>query len=348
MRAAEIQINPEVAEIKAEKIIRYFRALPPEQLGVENLDAIQVLGMTPGSYNLNYHVQAGGKKFIFRVNVEAQSGLPNQCEYEYRVLKFLAGHDIAPAVYHIDDTRTCFDFDILVEEFLEGRHLSLEEDRAADVGALLAKLHALPVNGMRFIIWENPLQDTFNMVDTDLVAYEQKRTADRETIHLARKLLAACRPLVATKQHLFQPHSLNHTDVVCDNFIRAPEGLRMIDWEKPRVDDVSYDVGCFLSEVAQLWCSGTVLNNRQRAEFLQAYARLRGEDPAFLQEKVKIRQPLISLHWILWGASKLCDLREDRAARALVAAHEKRARRYQNISRPEHIKKLLDALPAWA
>jgi thiamine kinase-like enzyme len=137
---------------------------------------------------------------------------------------------------------------------------------------------------------------------------------------------------------------LNHTDVVSDNFIRTSKGLRMIDWEKPRVDDCSYDLSCFLSEAAQLWCTAEVLATADGEAFIEKYARLSNKGAELLLEKVRIREPLVSLHWILWGANKLCDLKEQRTSPALLRAHEEKISRYERLSRLENVQKLLDAL----
>ena len=59
--------------------------------------------MTPGSYNLNFHVKINKKEFIFRMNIEQQSGLLNQIEYEFRILNFLADHRIAPGAFHFEN-----------------------------------------------------------------------------------------------------------------------------------------------------------------------------------------------------------------------------------------------------
>jgi len=170
-----------------------------------------------------------------------------------------------------------------------------------------------------------------------------KKSTNNKTINLARKLLAKAAPLVATRKNLFKADSLNHTDVAFDNFIVTPEGLRLIDWEKPRVDDRSYDLCCFLSEPAQLWCSPIVVDAEERERFLLNYARLSGHRLELILEKVKIREPLVSLHWILWGATKLCDLNEHRTAPELIQAHAAKAPRYERIAEPANIEKLLDS-----
>ena len=323
-------------------IKQYLRKLPPALLGVDNTESIEILGMSPGSYNLNFHVKVNKKEFIFRMNIEQQSGLQNQVEYEFRILNFLAGHSIAPEAFHFDAGRDFFKFDVLIEEYLQGPPLSLEQLDLSKVAGLLAKLHALNPAGMPLVAWQVPLTDTYELARNDLTGYMAKKTRNHKIINLARKLLAEAIPLVAARSSLFKADSLNHTDVAFDNFILTTEGLRLIDWEKPRLDDRSYDLCCFLSEPAQLWCSPIVLGSEERKRFLLNYARLSGHDLDLISQKVKIREPLVSLHWILWGATKLCDLNERLTAPELIQAHTEKTLRYERIADPVNIEKLLD------
>jgi thiamine kinase-like enzyme len=323
------------------KIGNYLKQMPPQVLGIKSVDSTEILDMTPGAYNLNYHVRVNEKKFIFRINIEQQSGLSNQVEVEFVVLKFLEGQRIAPKGLHFDDSKTYFDFDILIEEYLEGPHLSLGQGVSA-VADLLAKLHLLKPVNLPCVTWKNPLQDTYALLRGDLEKYEACQTASNEMIAVTKKVLAKARPVANDYGHLFHACCLNHTDVACDNFINTAEGLRMIDWEKPRVDDYSYDIGCFLSEGAQLWCTENTLALADRERFLRTYARKSGMDLEHVHAKNQIREPLISLHWILWGATKLCDLKDRRTIPQLVAAHEEKIQRYERLSRPENIQKILD------
>jgi thiamine kinase-like enzyme len=136
---------------------------------------------------------------------------------------------------------------------------------------------------------------------------------------------------------------LIHTDVCCENFVNTTEGLRLIDWEKPRVDDCTYDICCFLSEPVELYNSPKILNSVERMYFINAYAGLSGKNPDHLMEKVNIREPLISLHWILWAATMLSNLRDCRTSPELVNAHEGKIDRYERVANPENIVKLLEA-----
>lgn len=326
------------------KIERYLKNLPPGVFGVRNTDSIEFLDMTSGAYNLNFHVRVNQKEFIFRINIEQQSGLSNQIEYEYKVLKFLEGHNIAPKTYYVDNTLKSFDFGILIEQYLDGPYLSYEEAQIIEVAELLVKLHSLPLVDVNFIIWQDPLGATSDLVKDDMLNYEARKTCDKKVIHLARELMSRTRTNIEDKRHLFHADSLNHTDVVPDNFIKTSDGLRMIDWEKPRVDDCTYDISCFLSEPAQLWCSRKVLNSANRESFLNTYSRLSGKKKDLLSEKIRIREPLVSLHWILWGAIKLCDLRDSRTAPELLEAHEEKTVRYERIADPVNIEKLLESL----
>jgi len=328
----------------SEKIKRYLRDLPPAVLGIRNIDSVQILEMTPGSYNFNYHVRVNQKHFIFRINIEQQSGLRNQIEYEFEVLKFLEDYRLAPKVYHFDNSQEVFDFDILIEDYLNGDHLSLEDSDISNAVELLVQLHSLDPVNKPFVIWRDPLVDTYELARNDLLGYESKKTADKKTVRLAKKLLAKTEAMVLNYRHLFHADSLNHTDVVCDNFIKTPQGLRLIDWEKPRVDDCTYDICCFLCDPAEMWCSPKVLTSEERVNFINTYAYLRRKNTDHLMAKVNIREPLVSLHWILWGASKLCDLKERRTMPELLQAHEEKSARYGRIANPENIEKLLVSL----
>lgn len=330
--------------IEAQKIETYLKNLSPDLIGLKRIASIKILTMTPGSYNLNFHVRVNQKEFNFRINIEQQSGLANQIEYEYKTLKFLESHGIAPKVFFFDGSCRHFDFAIMVQEYLTGSHLSLSPEDIFLAAELLARLHSLKPFGVQFLTWNNPLEDTYSFVQNDIVYYEEKKSHDKKTLQLAKKTLERIKPMIPAHKHLFCSDSLNHTDVGLDNFIKSPQGLRLIDWEKPRVDDCTYDLCCFLSEPAELWCGKKVLNYQENTSFLNTYARFSGKDVNRLRTKISIREPLVSLHWILWGATKLCDLREGRTQPQLLEAHKNKTVRYQQIADPVNIEKILDSL----
>ncbi len=93
-----------------------------------------------------------------------------------------------------------------------------------------------------------------------------------------------------------------------------------------------------------MWCSDHVLDTEEREGFITEYARLSGKNAELLKNKVRIREPMVALHWMLWGATKLCDLREARTTPELLEAHEAKTARYERLAQVESFEKLLDAL----
>ena len=70
-------------------------------------------------------------------------------------------------------------------------------------------------------------------------------------------------------------------------------------------------------------------------------------------EKVNIREPMISLHWILWAATMLANLSDQRTSPELVKAHEEKIVRYQRVANPQNIERLIERgnqgySPQWA
>jgi thiamine kinase-like enzyme len=324
------------------KIVRYLQEIDPGIIGLEDIGSIDILEMTPGSYNLNYHVRVNQRDLIFRINVDQQSGLSNQIEHEFSVLTFLEGHRIGPKGFHFDDSKTYFDFDILIEEYLEGPPLSLEKEQLPKVAELLVRLHGLEPGGKPFAIWQDPMAGIYDLTIGDLTALEAAISPDRRTIGLAKKVLAESEKMLDKHRHHFKADCLIHTDLCCENFVMTVDGARLIDWEKPRIDDCTYDVCCFLSEPVELYNSEKTLNSEERRYFIDAYADASGKDPDHLMEMVHIREPLISLHWILWAATMLANLRDQRTSPELVKAHEEKITRYERVANPENIEKLIE------
>ena len=326
------------------QIADYLSRLSPELFGLETIDSIQIVDRCQGSYNLNFHVRLNDRDFNFRINIDQQSGLANQIEYEYGVLKFIDGQDIAPHAFLFDDRCQFFDFGIMVQEFFKGRYLTLKKEDILLAAALLAKLHLLNPVDQSFVKWNDPLVDTYDFVKGDISTYASKKSHNKKLLHLARKTLDFIEPGINRHRKLFRAESLNHTDVSLDNFIMTARGLRLIDWEKPRLDDGTYDICCFISEPAELWCGKQVLTSTQRDTFIDMYGRKSGKNISLLKDKVTIREPLVSLHWILWGATKLCDLKDATTSPELMDAHEEKIGRYERIADTILVERILDRM----
>lgn len=328
----------------SDQVLGYLQRLPPKVLDVHRLDAVEMLDMYSGAYNLNYHIRADGREYIVRVNIEQQSGLKDQMDYEFQTLEFLEGQGIAPRAIYLDDSKARFEFDLLIEEYLKGPYLRLETEDMPAAADLLARLHSFAPGLRRWIVWVDPLASTYQLALSDLVNYRASAHADPAIVRLSERLLGAIEPQLEDGRRLFHPDGVNHTDLARDNFIQTAQGLRLIDWEKPRVDDTSYDVCCFLSTPAQLWCGPETLSPEAREAFLRAYVAASAKDEALLRQKIRLREPLVSLHWILWGAIKLSDLQDRKTSSALFQAHQEKVTRWNRFARPENIQELLNAM----
>ena len=86
------------------------------------------------------------------------------------------------------------------------------------------------------------------------------------------------------------------------------------------------------------------MSSADQQVFLQTYARSRKQDLDLLAEKIKIREPIVSLHWTLWGAIKLCDLMEHSTARELLKSHKEKLVRYERLAHSNNVEKLLEML----
>jgi thiamine kinase-like enzyme len=325
------------------QIHEYMNEVLCEHFGFSRNIYSKIERVIVADYNINFVIQLDRNRYLLRVNVEQQSGLPNQIEYEYQALKFLSGLKIAPQPYLVDNSKNRLRFGFLVEEYLIGEYLDYDElSGILDAAALLAALHrtSLPLDNF-FIVWSDPLEENLKDVSELLKHYGTRKTREKKIVSLSSKLIRELEKSIASYSKGFESKSIVHTDVVNDNFIRSPQGLRLIDWEKPRVDDASYDLCVFLGTPSELWSSPRAMTDEERNLFLLEYCRRMGTDLSDTKEKVRIRQPYVSLHWILWAASRLSDVKEGNISSELIQFHSSSVPRYKKVTALKHLEALL-------
>ena len=131
----------------------------------------------------------------------------------------------------------------------------------------------------------------------------------------------ALRRLAPREEPLFPPHlrGIVHTDVQAHNFIvSSDETTRLVDWEKPLVDDPTYDLAHFLAPTTTRWKRGIDLTPHQQTLFLNAYAAAaEAQQPGFthnLSERLNVRQPFVHWRATTWCAMAWIEYqRPDRA-----------------------------------
>jgi len=270
---------------------------------------LQVSVLAQGEYNLNYLVTAGDHRVVARINTGTQIAEGDQIGYEYRALRFLQPSGIAPAPYFLENSGAEIPHGFLVEEYLPGTPL----DYATGVGLAartIAALHTLPTAGHPdFLVVPDPLTGSWQEAKGFLDVFFATADADATVKRIFTRVLAALAETAERDQRRFRPAErvIIHTDVQAHNFIvgdpSAPRA-RLVDWEKPMLDDGSYDLCHFLTPTSTLWKMEYVLTSAQRAEFLDAYATAVGDHHAGrdLTGRVEARMPFVYLRATGWCA----------------------------------------------
>jgi len=292
-----------------EKIREYLKGLPLGTLNLSGSGQLVVVRVGGGDYNLNFKISAGDTNFLLRLNVESQSGLENQIEYEYKTLQFLSSHNIAPHPLYLDNSKKLFEQGLLIEEFIKGKTLVFSVEVMKRTARTLAKLHTIPIAQASFFMkWSNPLRQQFEAVNESMRKYRQRKTANHEIIQIGDAFLKSMREKLASLESFFSPKSIIHTDLVPSNFVDDDEDVFLLDWEKARIDDPSYDIAVFFSRLANLWDSPRVLTDEEKTVFLSEYVSITKDET--IQDRTEKRLALSTLHGILWAAGRISDVEE--------------------------------------
>jgi len=261
-----------------------------------------------GEYNLNYLVQAGREKVVFRVNIGTQIARDDQIQYEFATLRLLQDSGVTPIPYFVDDSRTFFDQGIGIMAYLPGRPLDYTTD-LQEAAALLARVHQIPVpDGHHLICEEAPLDLIYQECAQLMETYFQSTLADPAIASLLKEVLAWAAEN-RSRERFYQedpwPCIIN-TEVNSGNFIVNPtrRTIHLVDWEMPRWGDPSQDLSHFCSPLTTLWKTDYRMTPRGKARFLDTYARHLC-DPHLretLTERVRLRDPFVYLRGISWSA----------------------------------------------
>jgi aminoglycoside phosphotransferase (APT) family kinase protein len=292
------------------KVLAYLdRADRRVSLGFGLDEPLDITILAQGEYNLNYLVSGGARSVVARVNTGTQIGAGDQIGYEYRALEFLRPAGIAPAPLLLDNSGAEIPYGFLVEEYFLGRPL----DYATEVtlaARTIAALHTLPtVGNPDFLVVPDPLTGSWQEAKGFLDVFFAAPEADASVKRIFERVLPVLAETAARNQARFRPEErvIIHTDVQAHNFIVADpssERAKLVDWEKPMLDDGSYDLCHFLTPTSTLWKCEYVLSDAQRAAFLAAYAAAVGDHHAGRDVigRVETRMPFVYLRAVGWCA----------------------------------------------
>lgn len=201
------------------------------RLGEPEGDPVPLEG---GITNRNYKVRFAGEDVVVRLPGKDTELLGIDRAAERAAGELAAQAGIGPAVVAMLDDPPC-----LVTGFVVGEPMSAEELRepgaVAEVAATLRTLHAC----------EEPIPAEFSSfrVVEDYAA----RIADRgATVPASYEwAAAAAHRIEATLIGPEHDPVPCHNDLLAANFIRAPRGIRLVDWEYAGMGDRYFDLGNF-------------------------------------------------------------------------------------------------------
>ncbi len=282
-----------------------------DALGLAPGDERRLAFLAQGEYNINYRLDVPARRvaLVLRLNVGSQIGKSpgEQIAYEAAALRLLGPHGVAPRLHYLDDTLVALPYGLLAMEFVPGGPLDYANPahiRAA--AATLARLHGVPAASGPFIR-RRALHDDLAEARAWLAPFLACNRAPADVRILFERLLARAAESAERDAGRFPaPFALVHTDVQAHNFVVGPpptNSCTLVDWERPLVDDPTYDLAHFLLPTTTQWKCGYTFGDAERELFLAAYCAARPDaDAAELRARLRARWPFILLRAIGWCA----------------------------------------------
>jgi thiamine kinase-like enzyme len=197
------------------------RVWPNRELEIEPLGG--------GITNHNFVVRLDGEAYVLRIAGADTELLGIDRAAEHEAARIAAGLGVGPEVVDFVEGS-------LITRFVEGGIVPVEEIRRPgclrEVAELLRRIHEGPAFPARF--------DSFRVVET------YRKTAEAHSVRIPpqyEKAKAHADEIErALGPRLAQPC---HNDLLNANFIRSPDGIRIVDWEYAGMGDPFFDLANF-------------------------------------------------------------------------------------------------------
>ena len=193
--------------------------------------ALEIEPLGGGITNRNFRVVCDGAAYVLRIGGKDTDVLGIDRHAEYGAASVAASLGVGPQVVDFVEPEG-----YLVTRFVEGEAVRLEEIRSPETlretAALLRRVHEGPPIPGRF--------DSFRVIEAyraSAVTYGVEVPASYEGAKaLADRIEHALGP---------RPEHPCHNDLLNANFIRGPEGIRIVDWEYAGMGDRFFDLANF-------------------------------------------------------------------------------------------------------
>lgn len=261
--------------------------------------------LAQGEYNRNFLISdKSHHNFVFRINYGSQIRQERQARYEFQALKMLLPSGRTPKPLLLDDSKTFFDHDIIIEQFLPGGPLVYKTDllQAAEI---FGDVHRLNLDNQQIsqLISENNIcSDRIDEASSLLETAFQSNKVDDDGKKILTTLFDWC--VNHTDDEFFsqQPQNIVNTEVNSNNFLITSDYGYLIDWEKPVYSNSVQDLTQFLARTTTLWRTDTILNQEQIDLFLREYSHLVERPFEEVKESVVSYMPFLLLRALSWCA----------------------------------------------
>jgi len=249
-----------------------------------------------GITNRNFRARFGGADVVVRMPGKDTSLLGIDRHAEAEANRCAAAAGVAPEVLALLDDPPCLVTRFVVGEPMESPALRAPEALEA-VGGALRAVHGCPAIAATF--------SPFRVVE-DYAAKAAARGAEVPAAY-ERSHQAAARIETALRHRPHEP-VLCHNDLLAANFLRSPEGLRVVDWEYAGMGDRYFDLGNF--------AVNNELGDAEEEAFLTAY--LEERPTAGKLAKLRLMRFMSDFREAMWAVLQgtLSDLEFDFGAYA--------------------------------
>lgn len=227
--------------------------------------------LASGEYHENYLVEAGGDRYVFRINHGSQLGLADQVGYEFGVLTALANSGVTPRPHAVDPGPHGLGSGVLLMEYVPGVPLNYERD-LHKAAAIFARIHSQPV--VPGLIRQ---EDPFSAIAEESLGLIQ-RYPDHPKVREKEQILRYHDKILELGQRhrdvfVREPLCIVNTEVNAGNFCINQDRSYLVDWEKAVVSFRYQDLGHFLVPTTTLWKTDHICTPEERYAFLKAYQK---------------------------------------------------------------------------
>ncbi|WP_425475008.1 phosphotransferase [Anaeromonas frigoriresistens] len=271
-----------------------------------NKNRLIVSFLAQGEYNINFTIEDGTNKYVFRVNTGSQINVDNQIEYEFNALKTLEVSKVTPKVYYVDSSKSQLEYGILIMEYLEGEPLIYQKD-LMKASKVFAKIHSLDLKNMdtsKFIVESNICGDRILEGKNLLKDYLTSPIINKKNKKFFKEFLYWAEDNKDRDKYFNENkcHVINNTEVNSSNFIIGKKESFLIDWEKPVISDPSQDLTQFLAETTTLWKGNYILSKDEKKAFYKEYKDNLTISIPDIEERVHLYTPYLYLRALSWCA----------------------------------------------